>query len=126
MSNKQAPKRKKKLGTYSSGVVLLSVTLSLTIMGILGSLLFHANALITQVKDNVELHVYLETNLNEANKTKLQNILMNYPFINNETATPVEYKSQQELTNTRIEKKEMENFEKILPDNSRHLVLKFL
>lgn len=118
LSNKQAPKRKKKLGTYRSGVVLLSVSLSLTIIGILVSLLFHANALITQVKHDVELHVYLESNLNDANKTKLQDILSSYPFINKEASSPIEYKSQQQLTNTLIEKKYItQDFDKILGYN---------
>ena len=87
-------------------------------MGILGSLLLHANALITQVKNDVELHVYLENNLNNANKTKLQDILSSYNFINNEAPTPVKYISQQQLTNTSIEKKQIrKDFDKILGYN---------
>ena len=72
MSKKLVIRKKKKLGNTRYGIVLLSITLALTIVGILAALLLHANTLIKQVRDNVELHVYIETNLNESSKNKLE------------------------------------------------------
>ena len=111
-------RKKKKLGNSEYSFVLLSISLSLTIVGILSGLLLHANTLIDKVKQNVELHVYLEIGLNESSRNKLQEELLNLPFVNRQTNAPVVYKSSQEISNDLINKKYLpKDFDDILGYN---------
>ena len=108
--------KKKKLGSTRSGVVLFSTILALTIIGFLITLLAQAELIVKNAKENIELHVYLENDLNEANRVKLENIISNFGFINSESKEPaVRYLSQRTLTNETIEKGGIDaNFEEIL------------
>jgi cell division transport system permease protein len=96
--------KKKRLGNSKIGIIALSISLALSIVGVLGTLLLHANSLINKVKNNVELHVYIESNLNENSRTKLMQELESYPFINKSVQNPVVYKSMEDMANQMIQK----------------------
>lgn len=111
-------RKKKKLGSTRSGIVFFSFVLSLTIIGILASLIAHADGLIKNVQNDIELHVYLESNLNQTNRSKLEKIISKNSFVNLEAKKPIEYISQERLANQLIEKEYIqEDFEKILGYN---------
>lgn len=118
MSKKPSIRKKKKLGNTRYGIVLLSITLALTIVGVLAALLLHANTLIKQVRDNVELHVYIETNLNESSKNKLAQDFLNYPFVNKGAENIIQFKSVDETAQELIAKNYLpKDFDQILGYN---------
>lgn len=111
----QTKTKKKKLGSTRSGVVLFSAILALTIIGFLISLLAHAQLIVENAKDNIELHVYLDNDLNETNKAKLENIILSFGFINTASDDAVKYLSQRQYTNETKAKRGIDaDFEKIL------------
>lgn len=118
LATKQKIRKKKRLGSAKFSVVLLSITLSLTIVGVLSALLLHANSLIKSVKENIELHIYLDANLNENTKIKLGEELLSYPFVNKDAEKPLEFKSVVDISEQLIEKKYLPaDFDKILGFN---------
>lgn len=55
--------KRKTLGSYPYLSVLFSTTMALLVIGIFGVLLIFANKLSTLIKENIELHVYLNQDL---------------------------------------------------------------
>ena len=118
MSKKPIIRKKKKLGNARYGVVLVSIALALTIVGVLSTLLLHANSLIKNVKENVELHVYIENNLNESSKNRLAQDFSNFPFINKSAKNNIIFKSAEETSKELISKNYLpKNFDQILGYN---------
>jgi cell division transport system permease protein len=73
--------RKKKLGSYPTLLVVFSITLALTVIGLFGLLLLHAHKLSQQVRENLEVQVYLERNLPETELLRLQQDLEHQPYV---------------------------------------------
>jgi len=73
--------QKKKLGSFSSLTVVISLTLSLCVIGILGSLLLHTKKLADFIKNNIELHVYLDPNIPQGSVNKLQTLFSIKPYV---------------------------------------------
>ena len=72
---------KKKLGSYPTLLVVFSITLALTVIGLFGLLLLHAHKLSEQVRENLEVQVYLEHNLPETELLRLQQDLEHQPYV---------------------------------------------
>lgn len=60
--------KRKKLGSYPYFSVLFSITMALFVIGLFGILVIFANKLSTVIKENIELHVYLDHNLTDDQK----------------------------------------------------------
>jgi len=73
--------RKKKLGSYPTLLVVFSITLALTVIGLFGLLLLHAHKLSERVRENLEVQVYLERNLPETELLRLQQDLEHQPYV---------------------------------------------
>jgi len=58
--------KKKKLGNYPHTMVVFSISLALFVIGLFGILLIHAGKLSEQVKESIEMQLYLERNLTPA------------------------------------------------------------
>jgi cell division transport system permease protein len=74
--------RKKKLGSFPFITVIFSITLSLFIIGLLGAIIIHSNTLSEYIRNNIELHVYLEKGLSTSKTQKLETILASKGFTN--------------------------------------------
>ncbi len=72
---------KKKLGSYPTLLVVFSITLALTVVGLFGLLLLHAHRLSEVVRENLEVQVYLERNLPETELLRLQQDLGQQPYV---------------------------------------------
>lgn len=72
MANQRKSIRKKKLGNYPHAMVVFSITLALFVIGVFGLLLIHANKLSENVKESIEMQVYLDRNLTEVQLARLQ------------------------------------------------------
>jgi len=75
------PRRKKKLGSYPTLLVVFSITLALVVIGLFGLLLLHAHKLSERVRENLEVQVYLERNLPETELLRLQQDLEHQPYV---------------------------------------------
>lgn len=71
---------KKTLGGYPAIGVVISVTLALFVIGLFGLLLIYSNQLEKQVRQNIRLQVYLNSNLTENQRLQIENKLLSQPF----------------------------------------------
>ena len=109
--------RKKKLGSYPTLLVVFSITLALTVIGLFGLLLLHAHKLSEQVRENLEVQVYLERNLPETELLRLQQDLEHQPFVAEQGSRPqVRFVSKEEGARQLLETTG-EDFHNFLDDN---------
>jgi cell division transport system permease protein len=73
--------RKKKLGDYPSPMVVSSSTLALLVVGLFGLLLLHANRLAARVRQSLEVQVYLQPDLTELQRLRLEKALSSSPYV---------------------------------------------
>lgn len=74
--------KRKILGSYPYGSVLFSVTMALFVIGLFGLLVIFANKLSIIIKENIELHVYTDYNLDAATHNKMRNFIASQPYVN--------------------------------------------
>lgn len=67
--------RKKKLGSYPFLSVLFSISMALFVLGLFALLLLHANRLQAIIQENLEVQIYLDHDLSEANRIKISRTL---------------------------------------------------
>ncbi|QKG57462.1 ABC transporter permease [Hymenobacter sp. BRD128] len=109
--------RKKKLGSYPTLLVVFSITLALTVIGLFGLLLLHAHKLSEQVRENLEVQVYLERNLPETELLRLQQDLEHQPYVAEVGGRPqVRFVSKEEGARQLLETTG-EDFHSFLDDN---------
>ena len=112
--------RKKKLGSYPTLLVVFSITLALTVIGLFGLLLLHAHKLSEQVRENLEVQVYLERNLPETELLRLQQDLEHQPFVAEQAGRPqVRFVSKEEGARELLETTG-EDFHNFLDDYRHH------
>lgn len=73
-------KKKKKLGSYPIASAVFSNMLALLVIGLFGLLILHANKLRNLIQESVELHIYLDKELTEANRIKINKVLASKNF----------------------------------------------
>lgn len=81
MEDKRKYKKKKKLGSYPIVSAVFSNTLALLLIGLFGLLVLHANSLRTLIQENLELHIYLDKDLTEANRLKINKVLASKDYM---------------------------------------------
>jgi cell division transport system permease protein len=109
--------RKKKLGSYPTLLVVFSTTLALSVIGLFGLLLLHAHKLSQQVRENLEVQVYLERNLPETELLRLQQDLESQPYVAQHDGRPqVRFVSKEEGARQLLETTG-EDFHNFLDDN---------
>src|SRR5688572_2565962 len=104
--NKYSPtkKQKKNLGSYPQLTVVFSITISLFVIGLFSILFLHANKLSKVIQENIELHVYLDNNLEDMEVTSLKMEIASLPYILKKNNTPqITYISQEEAAKKFIE-----------------------
>ncbi|WP_276499650.1 cell division protein FtsX [Pontibacter litorisediminis] len=97
MATKVKHIKKKKLGNYPHLMVVFSITLALFVIGVFGLLLIHAEKLSEKVKESIEMQVYLDRNLTEVQRVRLQKTFAAKEYIafQNDTAQ-VRYVSKED------------------------------
>lgn len=106
---------KKKLGGYPAVAVVVSITLSLLVMGILGILLLYSGELEQQIRKDVRLQVYLKSTLTETQRLQIENKLLSQDYVSKEPGS-VTFVSKEEAAKKVIQETG-EDFEKLLGDN---------
>ncbi len=117
--NKYSPskKKKKKLGSYPQLTVIFSITISLFVIGLFAILFLHANKLSKVIQENIELHVYLDNNLDDTDVDSLKFAIGSLPYILKRNNTPeISYISQEDAAKKFIEETG-EDFSLVLNEN---------
>lgn len=105
----------KKLGGYPAVAVVISITLSLVVMGVLGILLLYSGELEKQIRKDVRVQVYLKSNLTETQRLQIENKLFSQEYVSKEPGS-VSFVSKEDAAKKFIEETG-EDFEKLLGDN---------
>jgi cell division transport system permease protein len=71
----------KKLGSYPTTSVLITVTTALFMVGLFALFALQAHTLTNTLHENIEIQVYLEKDIDENNKQQIKKMLDNQPFI---------------------------------------------
>lgn len=78
----RAGKASIKRGKPSYFMSILGVTLVLCLLGIVGILTINSRKLITNLKESVEVHVFLKQNIKDTARLRLQNFIAEQPYVN--------------------------------------------
>lgn len=112
----EKPKNKKKLGGYPAIGVVISITLSLIVIGIFGVLVIYSQELEHQVRQNIRVQVYLKSNLTETQRLQIENKLLSQNYVSKENGTGVVYVSKDDAAKKFIEETG-EDFIKFIGEN---------
>ena len=109
--------KKKTLGSYPYFSVIFSITLALFVIGLFGLLLLHTNHLTRSIRENVAMQVYLNKNIAENDKIKINKLLSSKPYIlKNDGRPAIEFISKKEASKQFI-KETGEDFSDFLGEN---------
>lgn len=112
----EKPKHKKKLGGYPAIGVVISIALSLIVIGVFGILVIYSQELEHQVRQNIRVQVYLKSNLTETQRLQIENKLLSQEYVSKENGTGIVYVSKDEAAKKFIEETG-EDFIKFIGDN---------
>jgi cell division transport system permease protein len=108
---------RKKLGSYPTFGVVLSITLALFVTGLFGLLIIYSIQLERVVRDNVKMQVYLNTNLAETQRLQVENKIISMNFVNKTGDTKgIEFISKEEAAKKFIQETG-EDFTRFMGDN---------
>jgi cell division transport system permease protein len=107
---------KKKLGGYPAVGVIISVTLALLVVGLFGWMLIYSQKLESQVRNDVEIQVYLKSNVTENQRLQIENKLRSQAFTSKTKEKAVVYVSKADAAKKLIEDTG-EDFLKLIGDN---------
>jgi cell division transport system permease protein len=79
-----------KRGKPSYFMAILGVTLVLCLMGIIGLLAINGRKMIKNIKESVEVQVFLKTNIKDTARQSLQNYIQAKPYVNSLKFTDIE------------------------------------
>src|SRR5262245_14036206 len=94
---------KKKLGGYPAIGVVISITLSLIVMGIFGLLVIYSQELEHQVRQNIRVQVYLRSNVTENQRLQIENKLASQDYVSKEDGPGVVFVSKEDAAKKFIE-----------------------
>ena len=87
--------RKKKLGGYPAIGVVISITLALLVIGMIGLLVSYSKQIEYYVRDNVAFKIYLKSSLSETQRKQVEQNLITKDFIA-KTDKPITFVSKEE------------------------------
>ncbi|KEO74195.1 cell division protein FtsX [Anditalea andensis] len=110
-------KKKKRVGDFKFLSVLFSITLSLFIVGLFGVIIIQAKTLTSIIRENIELQVFLNKNISEAERNKIGEFLASKPYVlEKEEGLRLTFTSRDEAAEAFL-KDTGEDFTKFLDDN---------
>lgn len=114
---KKFPRKKKRLGSYKYVSVLFSITLSLLIMGLFGVVLIQANTLTRLIRENIEIQIFLNKTVEEAEINSISKRLETKPYVLKKEGKPVLTFFSKEDAAASFMEEVGEDFTKFLNDN---------
>ena len=118
MKDKYPKSRKKRLGSYPYVSVVFSISLALFMIGALGMLAIHSKKLTSLIQENIEMQVYLNKDISDAQQIKIKKVLEGYEFVaqNEDGLARITFISKEEGAKEFIAETG-ENFVEFLGDN---------
>lgn len=111
---------RRKLGSYPSLGVVLSITLALFVIGIFGMLIIYAQQFEKVVRENIRVEVYLKNGLTQTQRSQVEKNLESLPYVSKQTTEPpLRFISKEDAAKKFIEETG-EDFTKFLGDNPLH------
>lgn len=86
----QAGKASIKRGKPSYFMSILGVTVVLCLLGVIGLITINSRKLIENLKESVEMHVFLNKNIQDSSRQNLQNYLAAQPYVKSIKYTDIE------------------------------------
>lgn len=87
MQDKNA-RKKRKIGSYPFVSVIFSITLAIFVMGLFGMLFVYAKSLTSAIQKNVEIQVYLNKQVSQAEIDFLTRTISESPYVRSEESYP--------------------------------------
>ncbi|MEO6686109.1 MAG: permease-like cell division protein FtsX [Dyadobacter sp.] len=99
------PKKKKKIGSYPNAMIVMSLTAALFLIGFCGLLVLQSKKLVSIIRQNIEVRVFIDKAVTKAGQDSLLTILKSRPYVLNtpETANPITFVSKEEAAKEFIE-----------------------
>lgn len=109
--------KRKVLGSYPYLSVLFSITMALFVIGLFGLLIIYANKLSIIIKENIEIHVYMDHNLTERVQTRIVKFMASQSYVQEKNGTKqLQFISKEEAAKKFI-KETSEDFVSFLGEN---------
>jgi cell division transport system permease protein len=86
LSSMEKGTHKKKLGGYPATGVVISTTLALFVIGLFGLILLYSRQLETNVREGVQMQVFLKSNLSETQRLEIKNKLLVLDYVSKHDA----------------------------------------
>ncbi|WP_159467587.1 ABC transporter permease [Dyadobacter sp. 3J3] len=99
------PKKKKKIGSYPNAMIVMSLTAALFLIGFCGLLVLQSKKLVSIIRQNIEVRVFIDKAVTKAGQDSLLTILKSRPYVLNtpETTNPITFVSKEEAAKEFIE-----------------------
>ena len=109
--------KKKKIGSYPNAMIVMSLTAALFLIGFCGLLVLQSKKLVSIIRQNIEVRVFLEKSETKAGQDSILSVIKNKPFVLNSTeGTPITYVSREEAAKEFIQGTK-EDFTTLLGEN---------
>lgn len=117
VEEKKYKRKKKKVGSYQYGSVIFSITLALFVIGLVGLLVLMANQLTNIVRENFEVSIFLNKNISENQRNRIENELSSSAYLlQRDGEAQIRYQSKEATAETFIAETG-EDFSEFLGDN---------
>lgn len=105
--------KKKKIGSYPNAMIVMSLTAALFLIGFCGLLVIQSKKLVSIIRQNIEVRVFLHKEVTKAGQDSVLRIIQAKPFvINAAEAKPITFVSKEEAAREFIQgtKEDFANF----------------
>jgi cell division transport system permease protein len=82
-------RKKKKLGSFPYVTLVFTITVALFVIGLFGLLVLHAKMLSDSVKENIEIQVYLDKNIEESDINRIKMHISSKPYVRSGNNKPL-------------------------------------
>jgi cell division transport system permease protein len=96
MSKPSGGHRSTKVGNYPAASVVFSITLSLFLLGLFGLLFINTQKLVSYIRDNMEVQLYLNSKVSAEERQRLLNDIMTLGYINTATEDSIRFISRED------------------------------
>ncbi len=113
--------KKKKICSYPNAMIVVSLTAALFLIGFCGLLVVQSKKLVSNIRENIEVRVFLQKNITESGRDSLLTNIRLMPFIapSAEGAPSINFISKEQAAQEFIEGTK-EDFTKMLGENPLH------
>ncbi|CAG5069319.1 Cell division protein FtsX [Dyadobacter sp. CECT 9623] len=96
--------KKKKIGSYPNAMIVMSLTAALFLIGFCGLLVIQSKKLVSIIRQNIEVRIFLDKQLTKAGEDSILNVVKVKPFVlNAPDVKPIVYVSKEEAAKEFIE-----------------------